>query len=69
MLACIEWRFNAVWAPHQVQWLADDGSAYAARQTLAFAAALALVPCFTPVRSPESNGASSALQASEKGDF
>jgi transposase InsO family protein len=40
-------------APHPVQWLADNGSAFTARETLDFAAALDLVPCFTPVRSPE----------------
>jgi transposase InsO family protein len=61
MLACVERRFNALRAPRPVQWLADNGSAYAARETVEFAAALALVPCFTPVRSPESNGVSEAL--------
>jgi putative transposase len=61
MLACVERRFNALRAPHPVQWLADNGSAYAAHETLEFAPALALVPCFTPVRSPESNGVSEAF--------
>ena len=42
--------------PHPVQWLADNGSAYAAHDTRDFAVALNLVACFTPVRSPESNG-------------
>ena len=40
MLACVEQRFNASRAPHSVQWLTDNGSAYAARDTLEFAAAL-----------------------------
>ena len=61
MLACVEQRFGTCRAPHPVQWLADNGSAYAARETLDFAAALSLVPCFTPVRSPESNGVSEAF--------
>ncbi len=53
-----------------VQWLADNGSAYAARETLEFAAALApLVPCFTPVRSPESNGVSEAFVKTLKRDY
>ena len=56
MLACVEQRFGACRAPHPVQWLADNSSAYAAHETLDFAAALFLVPCFTPVRSPESSG-------------
>lgn len=54
MLACVEQRFAALRAPHPVQWLADNGSAYAAHDTRDFAVALNLVACFTPVRSPES---------------
>ncbi|MGK7871295.1 DDE-type integrase/transposase/recombinase [Falsiroseomonas sp. E2-1-a20] len=54
MLDCVERRFDAIRAPQPVQWLADNGSAYTAAETTDFAAALNLVPCFTPVRSPES---------------
>ena len=56
MLACVGRRFNALRALYPVEWLADNGSAYTARETIEFATALLLVPCFTPVRSPESNG-------------
>ena len=69
MLACVERRFNALRAPHPLQWLADNGSAYAARETLEFAVALALVPSFTPVRSPESNGVSEAFVKTLKRDY
>jgi transposase InsO family protein len=69
MLACVEWRFNALSAPHPVQWLADNGSAYAAHETLELAAELALVPCFTTVRSPESNGVSEAFVKTLKRDY
>lgn len=69
MLACVERRFSALRAPHPVQWLADNGSAYTARETLDFATALALVPCFTPVRSPESNGVSEAFVKTIKRDY
>ena len=69
MLTCVERRFNALRAPHPVQWLADNGSAFTARDTLDFAAALALVPCFTPVRSPESNGVSEAFVKTLKRDY
>ena len=68
VLACVERRFSAIRAPHPVQWLADNGSAYTARETLDFAAALSLVPCFTPVRSPESNGVSEAFVKTLKRD-
>ena len=56
MLACVEVRFGGLRTTHPVQWLADNGSAFTAAETLSFAAALGLVPCFTPVCSPESNG-------------
>lgn len=69
MLACVERRFSAIRAPHPVQWLADNGSAYTARETLDFAAALSLVPCFTPIRSPESNGISEAFVKTLKRDY
>lgn len=69
MLACVEARFGALRAPHPVQWLTDNGSAYAARDTLDFAIALSLVPCFTPVRSPESNGVSEAFVKTLKRDY
>jgi transposase InsO family protein len=69
MLACVEARFNALRAPHPVQWLADNGSAFTARDTLDFATALSLVPCFTPVRSPQSNGVSEAFVKTFKRDY
>ena len=69
MLACVERRFAAIRAPHPVQWLADNGSAYTAAETLVFAAALGLVACFTPVRSPESNGVSEAFVKTLKRDY
>ena len=40
MLACVERRFGSLRAPHPVQWLADNSSAYTARETLDFATAL-----------------------------
>jgi len=52
MRACVERRFGTCRAPCPVQWLADNGSAYAARDTRDFALALNLLACFTPVRSP-----------------
>jgi transposase InsO family protein len=53
MLDRVEQRFNGLRAPEPVQWLADNGSAYAAADTIDFATTLNLVPCLTPVRSPE----------------
>jgi putative transposase len=69
MLECVECRFDAVRAPEPVQWLADNGSAYTAAETVDFATALNLIACFTPVRSPESNGVCEAFVKTLKRDY
>jgi transposase InsO family protein len=45
------------------------GSPFAARETLDFAAALCLAPCFTPVQTPESNGIAEAFVKTFKRDY
>jgi transposase InsO family protein len=52
MVECVECRFSAA-RPQPVQWLSDNGSAYATAGTIEIATALNLTPCFTPVESPE----------------
>ena len=52
-----------------MQWLADNGSAYTAGETVDFATALNLVACSTPVRSPESNGVCEAFVKTFKRDY
>jgi transposase InsO family protein len=47
----------------------DDGSRYNAKETRDFATALGLVPRFTPVRSPESNGMSESFVKTLKRDY
>lgn len=69
MLEAIETRFGTVRAPHPIEHLSDNGSPYTAKETRDFAAALNLVPCFTPVRSPESNGLSEAFVKTFKRDY
>jgi transposase InsO family protein len=69
MLDCVERRFDALRAPQPVQWLADNGSAYTAGETTDFAVALNLVACFTPIRSPESNGVCEAFVKTFKRDY
>jgi transposase InsO family protein len=69
MLDAVERRFGAVRAPHPIEHLSDNGSPYTAKQTRDFAAALNLVPCFTPVRSPESNGLAEAFVKTFKRDY
>jgi transposase InsO family protein len=69
MIESIERRFGAPRAPHSVQWLADNGSVYAAAKTIDIATALNLQPCFTPVESPESNGVAEAFVKTFKRDY
>jgi putative transposase len=54
MLLAIERRFGTLVAPQPVEWLADNGSCFTAHETVAFAFAIGLVPCFTrcAARSP-----------------
>lgn len=56
MLESMERRFSASHTSAPVQWLSDNGSGYRAHQTIDFTMGLGLVPCVTPVRSPQSNG-------------
>ena len=69
MLAAVEQRFGTERTPHPVEHLSDNGSCYTAKDTRDFATALGLVPCFTPLRSPESNGMSEAFVKTLKRDY
>jgi putative transposase len=69
MLLAVERRFSALQTPQPVEWLADNGSCFTAHETVAFAHAVGLVPCFTPVRSPESNGIAEAFVKTFKRDY
>lgn len=69
MVLCVERRFSAPCTPHTVEWLTDNGSCYTARETVAFGQSLGLVPCFTPVRSPESNGMAESFVKTFKRDY
>jgi putative transposase len=68
MLKAVEKRLGTIRAPHAVEWLSDNGSPYMARETKLFAEQLNLVPCFTPVASPESNGLCEAFVRTLKRD-
>ena len=58
MLEAVGRRFSACRAPTVIEILTDNGSPYIARETQIFARQIGLRPCFTPVRSPQSNGIS-----------
>jgi transposase InsO family protein len=69
MLEAVEKRFGGTVTPHPIQWLSDNGSCYRAYDTIQFADRLGLVPCFTPVRSPQSNGMAEAFVKTFKRDY
>ena len=69
MLEAVETRFSAIQAPQALEWLTNNGSVYTAAETRDFATALNLVPCFTPVQSPESNGISESFVKTFKRDY
>jgi len=69
MVESLEKRFGTACAPLPLQWLSDNGSCYRANETIDFAISLGLVPCFTPVRSPQSNGMAEAFVKSFKRDY
>jgi len=69
MLEAVEARFGTHRAPQSIEMLSDNGSAYTARETRIFARQLGLKPCFTPLRSPQSNGVSEAFVHTLKRDY
>ena len=70
MIACVERRFGISKAAHPVEWLyVSNGSAYICKDTLDTATALGLKLCFTPVRSPQSNGIAEAFVKTFKRDY
>src|SRR5215831_16064943 len=69
MVVCVERRFGTSKTPHLIEWLSDNGSAYIAKDTLDTATALGLQLCFTPVRSPESNGIAEAFVKTFRRDY
>lgn len=69
LLEAVERRFSALRAPSVIEILTDNGSPYIAKETQVFARQLGLKPCFTPVRSPQSNGMSEAFVKTLKRDY
>lgn len=69
MLEAVEKRFGQALPVTQIQWLSDNGSAYTAEQTRAFAREIGLIPLTTPVRSPQSNGMAESFVKTMKRDY
>lgn len=70
MVESVERRFGLVdKLPQPVEWLSDNGSPYIAGDTRALARYIGLVPCTTPIQSPQSNGMAEALVKTIKRDY
>jgi transposase InsO family protein len=69
MLEAVESRFGTIRAPETIEMLSDNGSPYIAKETIIFARQLNLKSCFTPVKSPQSNGISEAFVKTFKRDY
>lgn len=69
MLEAVEKRFANTKALHLIEHLSDNGSCYTLLETKRFAVALNFEPCFTPVKSPRSNGMSEAFVKTLKRDY
>lgn len=69
LLEAVELRFGTHRAPEQIEVLTDNGSPYTAKETRIFAQQLGLKSCFTPVKSPQSNGMSEAFVKTLKRDY
>lgn len=69
MLEAVEKRFGTLRAPKTIEMLTDNGAPYTARETTIFAQQLNLKSCFTPVKSPQSNGMSEAFVKTFKRDY
>src|SRR3954471_19427720 len=70
MVAAVEHRFGRLnRLPVEIEWLTDNGSCYLARETRRFARDVGLVPCTTPLESPQSNGMAEAFVRTLKRDY
>lgn len=68
MLVAVERRFGDYQAPHRVEYLAANGGCCTASGTIDFALAIGLMPRFTPICSPESNGMAESFVKTFKRD-
>ena len=70
MIESVERRFGLVnRLPVPIEWLSDNGSPYTASETRKLAREIGLVPCTTPIESPQSNGMAEAFVKTFKRDY
>jgi putative transposase len=70
MIDSVERRFGLIdKLPKPIEWLSDNGSPYTAGDTRTLARYIGLVPCTTPIQSPQSNGMAEAFVKTFKRDY
>jgi putative transposase len=70
MIESVERRFGLVHRlPIAIEWLSDNGSPYTAGETRKLGRELGLLPCTTPIESPQSNGMAEAFVKTFKRDY
>ena len=70
MIESVERRFGLVERlPVPIEWLSDNGSPYIAGETRKLAREIGLLPCTTPIESPQSNGMAEAFVKTFKRDY
>jgi putative transposase len=70
MIESVERRFGLVdRLPVPIEWLSDNGSPYIAGETRKLAREIGLLPCTTPIESPQSNGMAEAFVKTFKRDY
>src|SRR6516165_12831566 len=70
MIESVERRFGLVSRlPVPIEWLSDNGSPYTASETRKLAREIGLLPCTTPIESPQSNGMAEAFVKTFKRDY
>jgi len=70
MVEAMEARFASIdQLPEPIEWLSDNGPAYIARETIAFAESVGFEVCRTPFCRPEYNGMAEAFVKTFKRDY
>ena len=69
MLEAGETRFGDQWATQPVDMLSDNGLLHTVKDTRIFVRSASSSVCFTPVKSPQSNGISEAFVRTLKRDY
>lgn len=69
LVDAVEKRFGTDHVKEAIEWLTDNGSCFISKDTKQVVTELGMKNCYTPVRSPESNGMAEAFVKTIKRDY